>query len=125
MIIVAALVVTGASIILPFMSSYMLVAGSQMAAGAAEAFFAPTVAAITLGIMGPRAFTRRIGRNETFNHAGNAFATALAGVCAWTFGLILAERAKQAGIKLSFLAYGRIGLPLTLASLGFGTWWLA
>ncbi len=40
-IIVAALVVTGASIILPFMSSFMLVAGSQLAAGAAEAFFAP------------------------------------------------------------------------------------
>ncbi|QBR69959.1 anion transporter [Beijerinckiaceae bacterium] len=39
--------------------------------------------------------------------------------------LIVAERAKQAGITLSFLAYGRIGLPLTLASLGFGTWWLA
>ncbi len=39
--------------------------------------------------------------------------------------LIVAERAKQAGIKLSFLAYGQIGLPLTLASLGFGTWWLA
>lgn len=39
--------------------------------------------------------------------------------------LIVAERAKQAGVTISFLAYGRIGLPLTLASLGFGTWWLA
>ncbi|HEX3497488.1 MAG TPA: anion transporter [Methylocella sp.] len=39
--------------------------------------------------------------------------------------LIVAERAKQAGVTISFLAYWRIGLPLTLASLGFGTWWLA
>jgi Na+/H+ antiporter NhaD/arsenite permease-like protein len=39
--------------------------------------------------------------------------------------LIVAERAKQAGVTISFLAYGRIGLPLTLASLAFGTWWLA
>ena len=39
--------------------------------------------------------------------------------------LIVAERAKQAGITISFLAYWRIGFPLTLASLGFGTWWLA
>ena len=39
--------------------------------------------------------------------------------------LIVAERAKQAGITISFLAYWRVGLPLTLASLGFGTWWLA
>jgi hypothetical protein len=27
----------------------------------------------------PRAFTRRIGRNETFNHAGNALAAGRAG----------------------------------------------
>ena len=39
--------------------------------------------------------------------------------------LIVAERAKQAGVTISFLAYWRIGLPLTLASLGFGTWWLS
>jgi predicted MFS family arabinose efflux permease len=48
-----------------------------------------TVAAITLGIMGPRAFTRRIGRNESFNHAGNALAAALAGICAWKWGPIV------------------------------------
>jgi MFS family permease len=81
--------VTGASIILPFMSSFIFVVGSQAAAGAAEAFFGPTVAAITLGIIGPRAFTRRIGRNESFNHAGNALAAALAGVCAWKWGPIV------------------------------------
>ena len=39
--------------------------------------------------------------------------------------LIVAERAKQAGVTISFLAYGRIGLPMTLASLWFGTWWLS
>ena len=88
-IVAAALVVTSASIILHFMSSFVLVAESQAAAGTAEAFFAPTVAAITLGIMGPRAFTRRIGRNESFNHAGNALAAALAGVCAWKWGPIV------------------------------------
>ena len=87
-IVAAALVVTGASIILPFMSSFVFVAGSQAAAGTAEAFFGPAIAAITLGIMGPRALTRRIGRNESFNHAGNALAAALSGVCAWKWGPI-------------------------------------
>jgi MFS family permease len=48
----AALVVTFASIILPFMSSFVFVAGSQAAAGMAEALFAPSIAAITLGISG-------------------------------------------------------------------------
>jgi MFS family permease len=85
-IVAAALIVTGASILLPFMSSFVFVAGSQAAADAAAAFFGPAIAAITLGIMGPRGFTRRIGRNESFNHAGNAAAAALAGVCAWIWG---------------------------------------
>ena len=87
--VAAALVVTSASILLPFMSSFVFVAGSQAAAGAAESVFGPAVAAITLGLMGPHAFTRRIGRNESFNHAGNAFAAALAGVCAWKGGPIV------------------------------------
>ena len=39
--------------------------------------------------MGPRAFTRRIGRNESFNHAGNAVAAAIAGVGAWKDGPIV------------------------------------
>lgn len=39
-----------------------------------------------LGITGPRAFTRRTGRNETFNHAGNAVAALLAGGFAYLFG---------------------------------------
>ena len=88
MIVAAALVVTGASILLPFMSSFILLAGSQVAAGAAESVFGPAVAAITLGLGGPLAFTRRIGRNESFNHSGNAFAAALAGICAWKVGPI-------------------------------------
>ena len=45
--VAAALVVTGASILLPFMSSFVLVAGSQAAADAAAAFFGPAIAAIT------------------------------------------------------------------------------
>ncbi len=88
-IVTAALVATGASILLPFMSSFVLVAGSQAAADAAAAFFGPVIAAITLGLMGPRAFTRRIGRNESFNHAGNAAAAALAGFGAWKYGPIV------------------------------------
>ena len=88
-IVTAALVVTGASILLPFLSSFVLVAGSQAAADAAAAFFGPAIAAITLGLMGPRAFTRRIGRNESFNHAGNAAAAALAGFGAWKYGPVI------------------------------------
>ncbi len=48
--------------------------------------FPPAIAAVSLGIFGHAASTRRIGRNETFNHAGNAVAAGLAGVSAYWFG---------------------------------------
>jgi predicted MFS family arabinose efflux permease len=47
------------------------------------------LAAITLGVVGPRFFSRRIGRNESFNHAGNASAGALTGGLAYFFGPVV------------------------------------
>lgn len=38
--------------------------------------------------------------------------------------LIVAERAKAQGVTLSFWAYLRLGLPITLLTLAFGTFWL-
>ena len=65
------------------------VAITQALTGIAGAIFAPAIAAMTLGIVGPKAFARRIGRNEAFNHAGNATAATLAGVIAYMFGPIV------------------------------------
>ncbi len=84
--VVAALVVTAASVVLPWLSGFAAVASSQAIANAAGVVFAPALAAVTLGIYGHRGFTRRIARNESFSHAGNAVAAAIAGVAAWSFG---------------------------------------
>ncbi|HZR90426.1 MAG TPA: MFS transporter [Bradyrhizobium sp.] len=84
--IAAAAVVTLASLVLPLVPSFWPVAVSQGIANAAEVVFAPALAAVSLGIVGHRAFTARIGRNESFNHAGNAIAAALAGIAAYRFG---------------------------------------
>jgi MFS family permease len=84
--IVAAVAVTAASLILPWLSSFWPVAISQATAHAAGVVFGPALAAVTLGIVGHRAFTGRIGRNETFNHAGNAFAAAASVVLAYLWG---------------------------------------
>ena len=51
--------------------------------GSADAVFPAAIGAISLGIVGPAVFTRRVGRNEAFNHAGNAFTAILAGVPGW------------------------------------------
>jgi MFS family permease len=89
LIIAAAIVVTLACLTLPFIAKFEWVAATQAIAGAAGAIFAPAVAAVTLGIVGPKAFAKRIGRNEAFNHAGNAVAATLAGISAYFFGPIV------------------------------------
>jgi len=86
LVIIAALLVTASCLLLPFITSFSLVALTQALSAAAASIFAPAISAITLGITGPRAFTRRTGRNETFNHAGNACAALLAGLFAYLFG---------------------------------------
>ena len=39
--------------------------------------------------------------------------------------LIVAERARAAGIEISFFAYCRAGIPLTVLTLALGAWWLS
>jgi MFS family permease len=89
LMVAAAIVVTLACLALPFIHRFELVAATQALAAAAGAIFAPAVAAVTLGIVGPRAFARRTGRNEAFNHAGNAVAATLAGIAAYFYGPIV------------------------------------
>ena len=84
--VAAAVLVTAASLLLPWQSAFWPVALSQATAHAAGVVFGPALAAVTLGIVGHRAFTKRIGRNESFNHAGNACAAAGAGAAAYLWG---------------------------------------
>ncbi len=39
--------------------------------------------------------------------------------------LIVAERARNVGIEISFWAYCRAGIPLTVITLAIGAWWLS
>ncbi|WGD56033.1 MFS transporter [Bradyrhizobium sp. CB1650] len=86
---VAAILVTVASLTLPLFPSFVPVAISQSLAHAAGVTFPPALAAVSLGTVGHRAFTARIGRNETFNHTGNAATAAIAGVGAYQFGPVI------------------------------------
>ena len=88
-VMIAALLVTLSSISLPIVSGFTTVAVTQSIAAVAGAVFAPAISAITLGLVGPKLFAKRVGRNEAFNHAGNAVSAALAGVLAWKFGPVV------------------------------------
>lgn len=88
-IMAAALLVTLSSVSLPIVSGYTMVSVTQSIAAAAGAVFAPAVSAVSLGLVGPELFAKRVGRNEAFNHAGNAASAALAGLLAWKFGPVV------------------------------------
>ncbi|KQM90008.1 MFS transporter [Sphingomonas sp. Leaf22] len=88
-VIAAALLVTAGSLSLPIVSGFTMVTITQSIAAAAGAVFAPAISAITLGLVGPKLFAKRVGRNEAFNHAGNAVSAGLAGVLAWSFGPVV------------------------------------
>ncbi|MFQ3451904.1 MFS transporter [Bradyrhizobium sp. UFLA01-814] len=89
LMIAAAVAVTAACLLLPLLNRFELVAATQALAAASGSVFAPAIAAVTLGIVGPKAFAARTGRNEAFNHAGNAVAAAIAGGTAYWFGPVV------------------------------------
>ena len=85
----AAIAVTAGSLALPWLSGFAAVAAMNAITAVAGSIFAPVLAAMTLGIVGPKAFARRIGRNEACNHAGNAMAAAIAAATAYWFGPVV------------------------------------
>jgi len=60
--------------------------GAQFLIGGAAPFLAPTVAAITLGIVGNAAFDWQFGKNQAFNSAGNVFTAVLVAWASYKFG---------------------------------------
>ncbi len=107
-LVIAAVLVTGSCLLLPLISSFGWVALTQTISALAGSVFAPAIAAISLGITGPRAFTRRVGRNETFNHAGNACSALLAGGLAYLFGPVVVFYLMAVMTVASIVAVARV-----------------
>lgn len=80
LIVLAAAFVSIGCISIVVFPSFEMVIAAQVLIGIAAAVFPPAIAAITLGLVGRDRLDRRIGRNETFNHAGNLIAAGLAGL---------------------------------------------
>jgi MFS family permease len=60
--------------------SFWPVVTAQILIGSMSSLFMPAIAAISLGIVGHRLFNRRVGRNQTFNSAGNVVAAVAMGL---------------------------------------------
>lgn len=59
---------------------------AQVLIGGAAPFLGPTIAAITLGVVGVSAFDRQFGRNQSFNSAGNVVTALLIAGVSYEFG---------------------------------------
>jgi MFS family permease len=63
-----------------------MVLAADIAMAVLGAVFAPTVAAITLGLVGRDELAARLGRNAACDRAGNIFIAGLAGLVGWLHG---------------------------------------
>jgi MFS family permease len=79
-IFLSSLIVALSCITIVFYNTHFIIYSSQILIGIATSAYTPTIAAITLGIVGYKFLSKRIGRNESFNHLGNIFNAIAAGL---------------------------------------------
>jgi MFS family permease len=66
--------------------TFLSVYAAQFLIGGAAPFMLPTIAAITLGIVGAKAFDKQFGKNQAFNSAGNVLTALLIAYVSYKFG---------------------------------------
>ncbi len=86
-VVVPGVCTIAASAVLLVSQRFWLVAASQVATAVAGAAIGPAVVGITLGMVRKEGFDRQNGRNQAFNHAGNAVGAGVSGLLGWKLGL--------------------------------------
>lgn len=107
------LILIGGSVVLAFGALLLASSGkasvvytAQGLIGIAGPFLGPTLAAITMGLVGARLFDCQFGRNQGFNAAGNLFAAA-----------VIAGTSRFIGSRAMFYAVAVLVLPTIVAAL--------
>jgi predicted MFS family arabinose efflux permease len=95
------------AILLTFRPTVASVYSAQLFIGGAAPFLLPTVAAITLGIVGAKAFDRQFGKNQAFNSAGNVFTALLVAFVSYRFGY-----------RAIFIVAASLAIPAAVSLLG-------
>ena len=104
LVLAVILAIVTASLLLAFGSGLPSVMTAQLILGAVGPFMDPALTAITLGLVGKERFDARLGRNHSFDSAGNVCAALLMGWVGWRFG-----------IKAIFFTAPLLSIPATLA----------
>jgi MFS family permease len=103
-LVIASLVLAMGAVLLSITAAPWAVYTSQMLIGGAGPFLAPTLAAVTMGIVGVTFFDRQFGKNQSFNSAGNV-------VCA----LLIAAVSHLFGNRAIFITAAVLAVPTVLA----------
>ena len=102
LIAVPGLAVALGCLLIVILPRFPTVVAGQVLLGAASALIPPSIAALSLGLVGMKRLDARISRNESFNHGGNFVAAGLAGVLghyggySWIFYLVCVFAAASA-----------------------------
>ncbi len=97
-------ILTCGAVLLSLSTATWAVYLAQTLIGAAAPFLAPTLAAITMGLVGQRLFDRQFGKNQSFNSAGNV-------ACA----LVIAAVSHFYGNRAIFLIAATLTIPTVIS----------
>lgn len=109
----AVLAVGASAVALAASSSAASVFGARAVQAGASCVLSPAIAAISLGLVGRAAISRRLGRNAAFASIGSAFAAAGMGACAYWLSnraafLLVAGMTAPALLALTRISAGEI-----------------
>jgi MFS family permease len=85
-LISASLLLATGAVLLSVTTRPWAVYSAQLLIGGAAPFLAPTLAAVTMGLVGVGRFDRQFGKNQSFNSAGNVFCALLIAGISRVFG---------------------------------------
>ena len=106
LLVIASAVLTCGAVLLSCTAAPWAVYTSQLLIGGAGPFLAPTLAAVTMGLVGRGLFDRQFGKNQSFNSAGNVF-------CA----LLIAGVSRLFGNRAIFITAALLTIPTVLSIL--------
>ena len=110
LLVIASAVLAAGAVLLSMTSAPWAVYTSQVLIGGAGPFLGPTLAAVTMGIVGVTFFDRQFGKNQSFNSAGNV-------ACA----LLIAGMSHFFGNRAIFITAAVLTIPTILAIRGINS----
>jgi MFS family permease len=100
----ASVVLAAGAVLLSITAAPWAVYTSQVLIGGAGPFLGPTLAAVTMGVVGVTLFDRQFGKNQSFNSAGNV-----------TCALLIAGMSHLFGNRAIFITAGLLTIPTVIA----------